>query len=638
MTRNTRALKLLLAVLALMAFVSVAAGVAQASPLSDDSGAEWRREQPEPPEPEPGVEKPAFQVGLGKVGDIAFYSPNRGALITAGNGSTVPAGVWLYNGIRWRELATECGATDGRIAWSGPDEFWTVSDGRPGQAPNPQGLLPPLQDDTLCRFRAEPPEHPKFEIVGSYATLGFLSNSYEAMHAAACLSANDCWFGGEPLTAPAKGAFQLHWNGSNVVSEPYIEDGHTIAGMAPFEGNLYESLLLRSSDWEATQSSESTPLRRIVGEGEPVSYETKLDPPRLAPPLYGPGEAQVSLDSLRVSSDEDGLWAAAGPSPTESGGREAPGVTVTRYSRTQYVPAQGEYLTEESPSWTTLVGPESSPTGVERFGEEEAVTSIAAEPGTHAAWIALDTTLDEQKPNSTAPARLVRVEADGHVGDEVLLPENSRPLGPTGAAAHLACPAQHDCWLVTSQGWLFHLSVAGEAVEGPADSAFAEAPEEQPITSRPSDESTPQTELNTQPEQDALKDETANEASITPVLAEPFLRVPVPLLTHMRSHLIHGTTLELTFHLAVKAHVQLIAKRHGRVVAKTVQLTLGAGNRKLLLHLNRKRWPTGLSLKTHNLAPLPTVSTRESGSQTNAVSTSERLPARLGPSGWNARG
>ena len=40
-----------------------------------------------------------------------------------GQRDTVPAGVWLYNGVRWRELSTVCGATDGRIAWAGPDEF-----------------------------------------------------------------------------------------------------------------------------------------------------------------------------------------------------------------------------------------------------------------------------------------------------------------------------------------------------------------------------------------------------------------------------------------------------------------------------------------------------------------------------------
>lgn len=609
------------------------AGSVQASPLGDDGGAEWVREQPEPPEPPPGIEKPAWQVGLGKVGDIEFYSPNRGALITAGNGSTVPPGVWLYNGLRWRELSIECGATDGRIAWAGPDEFWTVSDGRTGQAANANGQLPSLEDDTLCRFKAEPPTHPKFEIVGSYATLGFLTTSYLAMHGAACLSANDCWFGGQPLIAPALGAFQLHWNGRNVISEPYDQEGHEVAAMVPFEGDVYESLLLSKSDRDLIESTEVPPLRRIVGEGEPPVYETKLEPP-----IYGPRESPYSLDSLRLGADAEALWVAAGPKPSGNEVGESAGVTIARYSKTQYVPVLGEYITEETPSWDTLIGPESHPDGIERFGETEAVTSIAAEPGTNAAWIALDEALDEEKPNATAPARVARIEGDGQIGDELQLPENAKPLGPTGAASLLSCPAAHDCWMVTSQGWLFHLHVAGEAVEGPADSAFAEEPGETPITYRPPDESTPQTVLDTLPEDDSGAKEGEEQesfAKITKVEVEPFARVTLPLLTHVHSRLIHGTTLDLSFHLAVKARVQLLAKRRKRVVAKTAEETLKAGNRQLLLKLNAKQWPTSLDLKTHNLAPLPTVSTRESNSNTDTVGTSERKPIEvaLGPGG-----
>ena len=55
--------------------------------------------------------------------------------------------------------------------------------------------------------------------------------------------------------------------------------------------------------------------------------------------------------------------------------------------------------------------------------------------------------------------------------------------------------------------------------------------------------------------------------------------VTAPLLSHVRSRLIHGLTLELSFHLAVKARLRLIAKRHGQVVASTPTTTLRAGNR-----------------------------------------------------------
>ena len=95
--------------------------------------------------------------------------------------------------------------------------------------------------------------------------------------------------------------------------------------------------------------------------------------------------------------------------------------------------------------------------------------------------------------------------------------------------------------------------------------------------------------------------------------------MPVALLTHVRSKLLHGTTLELRFHLAAKARVQLIAKRRKQIVGRTPMRTFAAGDRKLLLALNRNRWPTKLDLQTHALAPLPTTSTRGAG--TDSVGT-----------------
>ena len=96
----------------------------------------------------------------------------------------------------------------------------------------------------------------------------------------------------------------------------------------------------------------------------------------------------------------------------------------------------------------------------------------------------------------------------------------------------------------------------------------------------------------------------------------------------MHSRLLHGSTLELRFHLAVKARVRLLAKRRKQLVASTPIRTLAAGNRKLLLRLNPHEWPTKLSLQTHALAPLPTSTVKEaaggpehSGAGSNTVST-----------------
>jgi hypothetical protein len=89
--------------------------------------------------------------------------------------------------------------------------------------------------------------------------------------------------------------------------------------------------------------------------------------------------------------------------------------------------------------------------------------------------------------------------------------------------------------------------------------------------------------------------------------------VTVPLLSRVRTRLIHRTTLEVSFHLAVKARIRLLAKRRKRIVAATAMRTLAAGDHKLSLRLDVRRWPTKLDLQTHALAKLPTVSSTSSG-------------------------
>jgi hypothetical protein len=603
-------------------------GSATAEPLADDGGAEWRLEQPEAPEPPTGVERPKWLVGLGHVGDIEFQAPNRGALITAGNGSTVSPGVWLYNGQRWRELSTVCGATDGRIAWAGPDEFWTVSDGRPGQAPNSQGVLPPLEDNTLCHFAVNPASH-RFEVVGSYATLGFQSTSYQAMHGAACLTAKDCWFGGEPLPEPGLGAFQLHWNGATVSQEPFPQEGHPAGELRSFEGSIYESVQLREQDRVLKQTGTLPPLHRIApGEGGQYVLE-----PLSSLPLYGPSEPPFYLDAVHLGVDQEALWAAAGPSQLlpEGSPLENPAATIVRYSKKQYSPVLGEYIEEPEAAWAQIVGPETSPTGKQQFGEDAVITSISGEPATHAAWVALDTIGGLRTIPATAPAKLARVGADGTVSDRLTLPEAGGPAGPKGGASHVVCPATHDCWMVTTQGWIFHLSLSGESFGVPADQAFAEVPGEIPITVRPADEGVPQTQPDAPPEDNSGLGESSATEKPEPK-KQRIVKVKVPLLTHLRSHLIHGSTLQLSFHLAVRARVKLVAMRKRTVVAATRALTLKAGNRSVTLKLSAGQWPTKLDLQTHALAPLPTKT--KSGSNVNEVGTSERMPM---PAGLGAR-
>ena len=100
----------------------------------------------------------------------------------------------------------------------------------------------------------------------------------------------------------------------------------------------------------------------------------------------------------------------------------------------------------------------------------------------------------------------------------------------------------------------------------------------------------------------------AATTATTPSSPLPPTKVTLPLISSLHERLIHGATLEVRFRLAVKARVRMIARRGRKVVAKTEFRTLSAGNHRLLLVLNRRRWPTKLELQSRALAPLPTIS------------------------------
>ena len=604
--------------------------------------AEWRLEQPEAPAPPAGVEPASSPVGLGKIGDIEFARPNLGVLITAGNPPTIPPGVWGYDGVSWRPLTGEgpggkgiCGATDGRIAWAfaglnagGEEEFdfWTVSDGRSGQITE-HGV--PLEDNTLCHFKGSVGQ--PGQVVASYGSLAFRSDSYQAMHAAACLSQSDCWFAGNPLPAGNQnpGSFHLHWDGSALRSSPNPQ-GHAVQDMRAFElqsppreglGSLpprylFESVQLAHGDKVSEEEAPGSPslLHLVTPIGDQPTF-LSLTP---GVPEYGENELPTALGFFHLGADEAALWGAA--NPVSPGNPEGAEVTIERLTR--------------AGKWTQLLGPNTDPPsgnpftkfpepkGVSEERANQVVTSIAPDRFGESAWIGL-TSRENAGLGPAAPALLARVSATGAIVEEASL----RELGgrPRGAADKLACPAQNDCWLATREGWLFHLS-DGQAHERAAgfDEAFAGL-----VNFRPLDAGVPQVIPDAPPPEEAPREPPPPPSAEAGVASQTSVRVP--LLSHVHTRLVHGTTLELSFHLSARARVRLLAKRHKRIVARTAMHTFAAGNRKLLLALNVKQWPTKLDLQTHALEPLPAVSLK--GAATTTVGTSFRVLPTTPPFG-----
>ncbi len=625
MTRRHRAASLsVLTAAALLLAVMLWAANASAQSLLDDGGASWRLEQPAPPPAPPGVPEAPAPIGLGRIGDIEFAPgmTNRGALITAGNLPTVPAGVWEFNGVTWHELSNKCGASDGRVIWAGPEEFWTISDGRPGGAVGPHGEPPPTRDNTLCRFSNPGHDGEALRIMESFAFPAFEADSYQEMNAGACLGPNDCWFVGNALPAEsvASGSFQLHWNGATLTEEPYLGERDAIESAQAFEGRLYESVRIGQHDRET--EPPALHVSRPDGSSppfEPVSFEEL--------PLYGSEEFPAALDFLHlstgvVSPGEEILWAGAGPQ-ADPESPEPGQVTVAR---------------DIGGAWRQVVGPERTEiSGTEPF-PGETVTSIAGEPGTEKAWMGLDSPQDYsaatseipgEEPSTTAYARVARVTAGGAISaeDEQLLPDEAG-VGGKGAAFTMTCPAIHDCWLATTQGWLLHLSTEQEQNEMQDGAAQDHDPAfETLITERPPDQGLPLPPPVTLPTDDSGLLGELTATTTTPhveTTQHQESRVTLPLLSGLTTTR-HGDLVELRFHLVVRARLKLLAMRGKRVVASTPARTFGAGRHSLRLRLDPRHWPTKLELQSHALAPLPTVSLNKSNETT--VSTSLRFPS-----------
>lgn len=522
------------------------AAMALAAPAA--GAAEWDGSE----QPEAGVGAPAL---LGEVGDIEFQAPNRGMLITAGNGG-VPAGLFAYDGAGWYRYSTVCGGREGRIAWAGPNEFWTISDQPAGQE---TGKAPP-QQISLCHFQ-------NGQVVASYAKPVGVADSYLEMNAAACSAPDDCWFAGERLPGTKNvGAFHLRWNGSSLTAAPSltkpepetVDPGRAVESLAFHEGSLYESVAVREDDL-ATDECPLQPsfLHRILaGAANPFLPLCTEEPI-----AYGIGADPTQLEAFRLSGDEEVLWAIAG-----AVGKPAT-VTALRLGAEE----EFQQLPLEDPG--------------EALAPGTRVSGAAASQG-EGAWIGF------RRPGETSasPARLTLIHADGSVDPPTLLPAAGEKLDNKGRAGPIACSGEQQCWMATEKGWLFHLGSDPPLNEDPAMHVL--------VSYRPPDESLPSVPPIALPEDDS----GANSASSDALLEPGEIEIPRPprrIYSKLHQRLIGKSVLEMTFVLHVKAHVRLVARRKGRVIAQTPRYTMTKGSRSVRLRLDPEHWPTKLDLQVH---------------------------------------
>jgi hypothetical protein len=520
-------------------------------PGSAHAEASWRLEQPPPPA---GA---AFKVPLGKPDDMEFFAPNEGLLSVEGN-AVVSPGLFFWNGRGWHQLSTVCGGSGevSRIAWAGPAEFWTITE--PSVPRVGAGL-------GLCHFKDG-------VVVGSYSTPLQSADPFRPMDASACNGPDDCWFAGigsEDPSGQRIGAFHLHWDGTSLTSS-YQPQGRGVSGLAFFDGSFYESTFV------GAQAGGSTdPVK--LGAPEPLGpiLIHRFSGGRFADvnfqPFPYPGVPAEGVELLSAKADGTDLWfsgggAASGPAAPHDGSVTSPPVAV-RYSEPFF---------------------QQAPIDISKFGSEDRFVDIAPVPGTHSAWVA-----DQpysQRGSSTAKATVALLGANG----ETLV--NTLPVSGAGrgSAQLVAGTGSEEAWLATSAGWLFHYT-NGALLPENTDPNWAGT-----ITQRP-DESVAQFVADTPPPDDSQLLAPPPVVIEQKTSAGPQTSEIIPALLWDIKVSRHGLTVTVSFELTRLASVQLVAKRHGKAIARTAKERLKAGRHALKLSFSAKLWPTGLSFKTKEL-------------------------------------
>ncbi|MDA0184765.1 hypothetical protein OJ997_30970 [Solirubrobacter phytolaccae] len=511
----------------------------------------WRLEQPPPPAGAP------FQVALGAPGSLTFWAPNRGLLAVEGN-AVVPRGILVWNGATWRTLATVCGGSGDtmRIVWAGPTEFWTISEpSRPRQG----------SGTALCRFKDG-------LVVGSYSTADTAPDPYRQMNAGACVSANDCWFGGIGSRDPAGtrvGAFHLHWDGSALRTVYNASSGRGVSDIVATGGGYVESSVVGPRRG-ATVAPDPRPLdskplllRRIAG-----GFADE--------PFVPADEPEGGTELLALDATPSAVWAVGGgaASGAEVATRGVGGVIAR--------PPLAAVSTGGAFRELTLTG---AP-----FGSADRFEDVAGVPGTSEAWATLVPFAERDRTN--AKAQVARIDAATGAVEVESLPASG---SGRGAAARIAFTSPTDGWMVTNAGWIFHYT-DGTAQAVDTDPAFANA-----ITTRPN-EAAEQFVPDSAPADDSQLFAPPPVAVETETTEAPEPKPLKALITNVKKPKVSKKlVLSLSFRVNRRAKIQLIARRGGKTVAQTKNKTYKPGKVTLKLQLSRKKWPTGLRFKTKEL-------------------------------------
>ena len=504
---------------------------------------------------------PRRRSASGRIGDIEFWAPNRGLLITAGNGSTIPPG---RVGLQRRSAGT----SSRRLRRHRRAHRL----GGPGRILDrlrraPRAGRESAENGNRRRWKTtRSATSPAARSSAPTRTPAFQADSYQAMHAAGCFDPDDCWFAGDPLPEPQLGAFQLHWNGSSL-------DSRTV----PAKGMRSRTCACSTGASTRACASAAADQRRTPPElPEPAASCTAIKPNRHpAPtfergrpecPLYGAEELPEALDSLHLGADAKRCGARPAREPDRRKARPGPG------DGGALPKGSGASCSARTPGSDFTNLPKRQLPGAKKlaFDRRRRRRQLDRRRTRQRQRLAgarhrRATRAQPSPPRAAIVARLRR----RHGLDEQTLPstpKQTQGVGPKGAAAKIACPGAERLLAGDHAGLALspRARQANAQLARSADPAFAGLITYRPATkacrrSRPTRRPPDDSGLIEEPPHGyggALAEATAARRS------NP--RSRLPLLSDLHTRLVHGTTLELRFHLAVKARVRLLAKRHKR--------------------------------------------------------------------------
>ena len=466
-------------------------------------------------------------------------TPNRGALITSGNGGSVEAGRVVLQRRDVARAREQCGATDGRIAWAGPGRVLDGLRRAPGPGRGLEPERPPLAGQHALPLRARPAAGASKSSART-RSVPFLGTSYQAMHAAGCLSPNRLLVRRRPAARTAGRRLQLHWNGAGLDRSPILPEGHPSWDMVSYEGPPVTRACGFAAGDKVDQRSAAAARRCARSRPKSAAKKARSNPSR----------PKTTCSTPRTSSRPRSIYlrlehrakARCGPprarrSTGSAGTTEPAGVTIVRKRPGGECAERDRPAGERRRRTRRRRGRSPSP--------NTSSTSIAAEPGTSErvgrARQRRRRAVDHALAQALARPRQRRTAA---VSDRLELPARADPHGPLGAANAWSARPTHDCWATTADGWLLHLATPAERADPNvlSDPAFA-ASRRRTDHVPPADAGVPQETPDVRPgRQLRRRTFTPQRRTRSSPAEDQLAQVPVPLLSHVRARVIHRTT------------------------------------------------------------------------------------------------